>query len=146
VLGVINAPALDLTYYGIKGKGAYKILNGKHIKLEKLTENLSKLRAVVSRSHGCDKTANFLDKLRENGSSVSVITSGSALKFGLIAEGTADIYPRFAPTMEWDIAAGDVIVSEVGKSIRDLDEKKYMRYNKSSLKNPGFIVAENFWG
>ncbi len=141
VVGVINAPALGLVYYAVKGKGAYKILNDKHIKLEPSNKDLKKLKAVVSRSHGCEKTQNFLDGLRDKGAEVSVITSGSALKFGLIAEGAADIYPRFAPTMEWDIAAGDIIVSEVGMSIRDLEENEYMRYNKISLKNPGFIVA-----
>ncbi len=140
ILGVINAPAFGLTYYAQQGKGAYKILNNEHIKLEKQQPQQDIYRAVVSRSHRCDETESFLQKLYKNGKQVSVITSGSALKFGLIAEGAADIYPRFAPTMEWDTAAGHILVSEVGKQVKLTNDEQELGYNKVSLVNPAFIV------
>jgi 3'(2'), 5'-bisphosphate nucleotidase len=140
ILGVVNAPALGLIYYAEKGKGAYKILNNEHIKLETHQPLEGVFRAVVSRSHHCEQTEMYLQKLNDDGKQVSVIASGSALKFGLIAEGAADIYPRFAPTMEWDTAAGHILVSEVGKQVKLTSLDQELRYNKISLINPSFIV------
>jgi 3'(2'), 5'-bisphosphate nucleotidase len=140
ILGVVNAPALGLIYYAEEGKGAYKILNNEHIKLATHQPLEGIFRAVVSRSHHCEQTEMYLQKLNEDGKQVSVITSGSALKFGLIAEGAADIYPRFAPTMEWDTAAGHILVSEVGKQVKLTNLDQELRYNKISLINPSFIV------
>lgn len=140
ILGVVHAPALGLTYYAEEGKGAYKILNNEHIKLAMHQPQEGIYRAVVSRSHRCEQTDSFLKRLYKNGKQVSVIMSGSALKFGLIAEGTADIYPRFAPTMEWDTAAGHILVSEVGKQVKLTNQSKELTYNKMSLINPSFIV------
>lgn len=142
ILGVVNAPALGLVYYAELGRGAYKILNSEHIKLAIQQPIIDSFRAVVSRSHLCEETQMYLQKLNEQGKQVSVIASGSALKFGLIAEGAADIYPRFAPTMEWDTAAGQVLVSEVGKQVRSASEGQELCYNKISLVNPSFIVED----
>lgn len=141
ILGVVNAPALGLVYYAEEGKGAYKILNNEHIKLAAHQSETQAFRAVVSRSHLCEQTESYLQKLSQD-KEVSVISSGSALKFGLIAEGAADIYPRFAPTMEWDTAAGQVLVNEVGKQVKLAHEGDELRYNKVSLINPSFIVED----
>ena len=140
VFGVVTAPAFGLTYYAEEGKGAYKILNNEHIKLNVHQPQNGIFRAVVSRSHYCEQTENYINNLHDDGKQVNVITTGSALKFGLIAEGAADIYPRFAPTMEWDTAAGHILVSEVGKQVKLTDQDGRLRYNKVSLVNPSFIV------
>lgn len=142
ILGVVNAPALGLVYYAEEGKGAYKILNNEHIKLVVPPTETDLFRAVVSRSHRCEQTENYLQGLHTQGKQVSVTAYGSALKFGLIAEGAADIYPRFAPTMEWDTAAGHVLVSEVGKQVKLAYEGHELGYNKASLINPSFIVGD----
>lgn len=140
VMGVINAPALGLTYYAEKGKGAYKILNNMHTRLPIHTSEDDKIRAVVSRSHCCHATDSYLQNLCSLGKHVSIVSSGSALKFGLIAEGLADVYPRFSPTMEWDTAAGHILVKEIGKSIKLAESPYELCYNKVSLINPSFIV------
>ncbi|MEO8401000.1 MAG: 3'(2'),5'-bisphosphate nucleotidase CysQ [Gammaproteobacteria bacterium] len=139
IMGVINAPALGVIYYAEEGKGAYKKINDQHIFLPRQIAKIkNKLNIAVSRSHSCEKTQQFLAGFIDQ--EIITIASGSALKFGLIAEGSADIYPRFSPTMEWDTAAGHIIVNEVGKTLTLLDRVSPLQYNKQELKNPGFIV------
>lgn len=141
VLGVINAPALQVIYYAEQNKGAYKIQNN-HITHLTAHDAIQKdiIRVAISRSHACEKTAAYLQELAHHGKQVTVITAGSALKFGLVAEGLADIYPRFSPTMEWDTAAGQILIQEVGKKLLETDHHQTLQYNKLNLKNPEFIV------
>jgi 3'(2'), 5'-bisphosphate nucleotidase len=139
VLGVVYAPALDVLYYAEHGQGAYKIQKESHIKLVPQRKD-AVFRVVTSRSHSCEKTNAFLAELKSQGKQVATLSSGSALKFGLIAEGTANIYPRFTPTMEWDTAAGHVLINEVGKKLTLIGSDDVLQYNKSDLRNPGFIV------
>lgn len=143
VMGVLYAPALDVLYYAEEGKGAYKIQQMKQIKLAAIQKNVGSddVRVVASRSHFCEKTNNFLVELRNQGKHVTTLSSGSALKFGLIAEGSADIYPRFTPTMEWDTAAGHILINEVGKKLTVIGTDKVLQYNKEELRNPGFLVC-----
>lgn len=144
VLGVINAPALDVIYYAEQGKGAYKITNKKTTQLSlthSLSKNSNELIIAVSRSHYCEKTENFIVNLQSEGKRVTKLAAGSALKFGLVAEGLADVYLRFTPTMEWDTAAGHVLVNEVGKTINVIGSDTSLQYNKVELKNAGFIVS-----
>lgn len=139
VLGVIHAPALNVIYYAEQKAGAYKIAQDKKIKLPICTQkNADVINVAVSRSHFCEETENFIASLKKE-KQVNLISAGSALKFGLVAEGHADFYPRFTPTMEWDTAAGHVLINEVGKMIRT-PEGQELQYNKLSLQNPGFIV------
>lgn len=140
IIGVIHAPALNLTYYAEKNKGAYKISSQKTVKLSPVINNDNIMRVVTSRSHLCAKTQAFLNKLINDGNKLTIVPMGSALKFGLIAESSADIYPRLAPTMEWDTAAGDIIVQEVGKKILRIDDMLPLEYNKAELVNASFIV------
>lgn len=140
ILGVVHAPAIAVSYYAEKNKGVFKIANDELIRLPSQSDANNSIRAVVSRSHHCIQTESYLNELQQRGKQVKVITSGSALKFGLIAEGVADIYPRFAPTMEWDTAAGHILIKEAGKQITIVNDNQPLRYNKLSLVNPGFIV------
>jgi 3'(2'), 5'-bisphosphate nucleotidase len=78
--------------------------------------------------------------MRQKHGDVEVISRGSSLKMCLVAEGTADVYPRFAPTMEWDTAAGDAIVRAVGGEVVDANTELPLTYNKPDLHNPWFIV------
>lgn len=140
VLGIVHAPAIDVTYYAEEHKGAYKIKNHEIIKLLPISTANNVIRVAVSRSHGCAKTDAFLKTLEAQGKEIKIIPMGSALKFGLVAEGTADIYPRLAPTMEWDTAAGQIVVNEVGKKVLLVDSHEQLQYNKEVLINPSFIV------
>lgn len=134
VLGVVYAPALNLLYSSKKGEGAFK--NG--IKLP-LQRNDDFLKIVASKSHLNDQTKDFIDNIKTT-KQKEFISMGSSLKLCLVASNEADIYPRLAPTMEWDTAAADAIVREVGKMTYDFYTKKFLVYNKENLLNPYFIV------
>ncbi|HSW93258.1 MAG TPA: 3'(2'),5'-bisphosphate nucleotidase CysQ [Gammaproteobacteria bacterium] len=141
VMGVIHAPALGVIYYAEKNKGAFKIIQNKTMKLSPTqSEKNNTVTVAVSRSHFCHETETFLQDLRDQGKKVVTISAGSALKFGLVAEGLADIYPRLTPTMEWDTAAGQILVNEVGKKMTLIESGEVLRYNKKELKNGGFVV------
>lgn len=150
VAGVIYVPVTDELYAGISAEGAFKITNpAKNCtyadiqysgeKLPKIKENPTYVVAV-SRSHRHGKTEDFLDELRHKHGTIELISKGSSLKICLVAEGTADAFPRFGPTMEWDTAAGHALVKAVGKNIWHTDLKSELSYNKENLKNPNFIV------
>ena len=86
-------------------------------------------------------TENYVEGLKRKGHKVSIVSKGSSLKFCLVAEGKADIYPRFAPTMEWDTAAGHAICSAVGLKVMDQKTGVEMVYNKPNLLNNHFLVS-----
>ena len=148
VLGVVYAPAMDVTYYAKKGNGAFKVENGQSQKLPIITNTApeKKLTVVASRSHLSPETEVFIDALRSQTESVDMTSIGSSLKLCLVAEGSADYYPRLAPTMEWDTAAAQAVVLESGKRVFRYEEGKVLQnmepvvYNKANLLNPWFIV------
>lgn len=140
VLGVVYVPAFDVMYYGEKSIGSFKREgNGKAVKLESTPfEAPGKASIVVSRSHGDDTTA---QKLKTIGIEVSEeVPSGSSIKFCLVAEGKADLYPRLGPTMEWDTAAADAVYRY---STGSGDKFSPLSYNKETLKNPYFLLGLN---
>jgi 3'(2'), 5'-bisphosphate nucleotidase len=137
ILGVVYAPAVDKLYFAARGSGAFKV-DGELISQIKATRaRNATVRTVVSRSH-CTQEEN-LDRLTGGAHSHEVIAMGSSLKFCLVAEGTADMYPRIGPTMEWDMAAAHCILREAGGVVTDL-EGNAMRYNKPELRNSGFLA------
>jgi len=142
VLGVIYVPVKNVFYYAQKGVGSFKIDNGASAKAINATieTNKEKLVLVGSRSHGGEALNEYLEKKKEEYKEVELISSGSSLKFCLVAEGKADIYPRTGPTYEWDTAAGHAVVLESGKSVFDFESGKPLLYNKENLLNGWFIV------
>ncbi|HSH66228.1 MAG TPA: inositol monophosphatase family protein, partial [Bacteroidia bacterium] len=96
---------------------------------------------VASRSHLSEKTQDFIAGLKLEHKQVDFISSGSSIKLCIIAEGNADVYPRFAPTMEWDTAAGQAICEMAGKQVIDYSTNKPMLYNKPELLNNWFIAS-----
>lgn len=86
------------------------------------------------------ETEAFVKNIESERGSVGTISRGSSLKMCMVAEGKADCYPRFAPTMEWDTAAGHAIAKYAGKSVISVETGKELTYNKENLTNPGFIV------
>lgn len=96
--------------------------------------------AVASRSHLSPETQEFIDELRAEHPDLELRSAGSSLKICLVAEGSADVYPRFAPTMEWDTAAGHAIVRAAGGEVWQAEADVPLRYNKTDLLNPWFIV------
>ena len=140
VLGVVYAPALGDMYKAKKGEGAFK--NGERLPLEinKTPEKL--LRVVASKSHLSEETQVFIDHLAKGTERIEQVSKGSSLKLVMVAEGVADIYPRLAPTMEWDTGAADAVVREAGKMSYqyDNDQRDVMVYNKENLLNPWFVI------
>ncbi len=138
IMGVVHVPVQDTTYYAAEGLGAFKQQGDeppKSIRVRKPAP--SKLVIVGSRSHQTPAFAQYLQKL--NGE-YELISIGSSLKFCLVAEGVADLYPRLGPTSEWDTAAAHCVVSQAGGYVVDL-QGKALRYNtKPSVLNPYFLV------
>ncbi len=89
------------------------------------------------------ETLHYVETIKSAGKKVKIISKGSSLKFCLIAEGLADFYPRFAPTMEWDTAAGHAICNAVGVEVNSCKTNKSLLYNKENLINPWFLVNKN---
>lgn len=143
VLGVVYAPVLDLLYYAQKDQGAFK--QDKNKKSQRLPIHYHPdnhtLKVIVSKSHYNQETKEFVNNLKSQYEKIEFINIGSSLKLCLIAEGKADIYPRLAPTMEWDIAAGQTIVEESKGKIIKYKTKESIRYNKQNLLNPYFITT-----
>ena len=138
ILGVVEAPVLKKQFYGIVGKGAYLNWDGNEQELSNIEPvNLESegLRVVASRSHLNKETSDFLDQLNKP----EVVSMGSSLKFMMLAEQKADIYPRFAPTMEWDTAAAHAIILSLNGNVVDSNDRPLV-YNKENLLNPFFKV------
>ncbi|MEE9367549.1 MAG: 3'(2'),5'-bisphosphate nucleotidase CysQ [Pontiella sp.] len=170
VLGVVYVPVVETLYVG-RENGAFKAIKGQHYQnqedlLAKLPdlENFQPLkvsgkpsgplRVVASKSHCNEETVAFIAELEEKYGKAALVSKGSSLKLCMVAEGSADIYPRIAPTMEWDTAAADAVVRAAGgkvfeyvKEVRSSDylctneSVKEVPYNKKNLLNPYFVVS-----
>ena len=144
VLGVVYVPVFDNTYYAVKGNGSFKIdAEGNTDELHNGDDhyrNKDFVKVVASRSHLSDEVNEFVEILEEDGKEVEFISAGSSIKFCLVAEGEADVYPRFGPTMEWDTAAAQIVAEEAGRQVLHAETKEILKYNKESLFNPFFIV------
>jgi 3'(2'), 5'-bisphosphate nucleotidase len=150
VLGVIFVPALGDLYFSTLALGSFKInIDLKSYSIENILETADKLpleredktfTIVASRSHMSAETEGYVTEMKAKHGTVNLISKGSSLKLCMVAEGTADCYPRFAPTMEWDTAAGQAICEHAGFKVIDLNTKKDMMYNKEELLNKWFLV------
>ncbi|MCK9372263.1 MAG: 3'(2'),5'-bisphosphate nucleotidase CysQ [Sulfuricurvum sp.] len=138
ILGVVYAPALNEMYWAKKGEGAFK--NGISLPLQTNQNPEKLLRIVASKSHLSPETQEYIDTLSETTERIECVSKGSSLKLCMVAEGSADIYPRLAPTMEWDTAAADAIVRESGKMTFGYPDETAVVYNKENLLNPWFVV------
>lgn len=158
VLGFIHAPVLDTLYFARQGLGAYRLDHVQTIackddslliahseKLPSINGKKGEINVIASRSHLSPETEKFIARLNTEFDSVHTVSAGSSLKLCKVAEGSADIYPRFAPTMEWDTAAGQAIVEQAGGSVTLVDEEgntthDRLLYNRENLVNPWFVA------
>lgn len=140
VFGVVDVPVKGITYFAEKGSGAFKIENSvkSELKIRPLAAD-GFLKIVGSRSHQTDELLEYVERQKAN-YNVDFVAAGSSLKFCLIADGVADVYPRLGPTMEWDTAAGQMVAMEAGAEVLVFETGKPLQYNKSDLLNPYFIV------
>ncbi|AXH09206.1 3'(2'),5'-bisphosphate nucleotidase [Malaciobacter halophilus] len=135
ILGVVYAPALNDMYYS-DGTNSFK--NEEKLPLKTNNTPKEKLFVVASKSHLSSETQEFIDNLDTK--EVEQVSKGSSLKLCMVAEGIADIYPRLAPTMEWDTAAADAVVRNAGKMTYQYESNTQVVYNKEDLLNPCFVV------
>ena len=138
VLGVVYIPVTNEMYWAAKDEGAWYVKDGKEEKLNAPVFSLKdkNLGLVCSRSHLNEETQAFLDKFDEP----QTVSRGSSLKFLLLARGEAHIYPRLAPTMEWDTGAAQIVLEEAGGKIIDNNTNAPLLYNKENLLNPFFVA------
>lgn len=167
VLGVVYVPATRVLYYGIVGEGAWKCtvpaLEANFPEAGSLAAFLSQgapsdgkapfggeqlpvgrghdvFTVVASRSHMSPETQAYIQEMERVHGQVCTVSSGSSIKICLVAEGVADAYPRYAPTMEWDTAAGDAVARAAGRAVRNAENGKPLLYNKPDLLNPWFLA------
>jgi 3'(2'), 5'-bisphosphate nucleotidase len=149
VLGVVYAPVLNQLYLGVEGLGAYKIaltpdetfssdMLNESTRIPKATPPIYTI--VASKSHHSPETEAFVNQVRQKNGEIDFVSMGSSLKLCLVAEGVAHVYPRLAPTMEWDTAAGHAVCLAAGKRVYRHDDKTDLIYNKENLLNPFFVV------
>ena len=140
-LGVVYAPVKSLWYYGSKGGGAFKKSGNAEplpISPAALPKEGARWRVVGSRSHSSEDFNDFM----ANFSNADLVSMGSSLKLCMIADGSADLYPRLIPTCEWDTAAAQAVVEAAGGKVLNWETKQPLRYNtKDSLLNPYFVVC-----
>lgn len=150
VCGVIFVPVTDILYFGAQDVGSFRIeMIGEYPGLDAVLTSSTRLpqfhdrTAYVimgSRSHGSPELEEFVSKARNDHAQVELVPAGSSLKICRVAEGSADVYPRLGPTMEWDTAAGHAIVKFAGKGLTCWEIGGELAYNKENLLNPWFVV------
>lgn len=143
ILGVIHAPALKISYAGAAGLGAWRIEADRRQSIRTRRTAMPPV-VVISKSHRNPALHAFLQRLPAH----RAISRGSSLKFCLIAEGSADFYPRTGPTSEWDTGAGQALVEAAGGAVVTLADWRPLRYNtKASLLNPDFaVIGDSSYG
>lgn len=150
IMGVIYVPVTATLYVGIVDQGAWKLeVKNAEVTFEEIQELGLRLpqpstnqhfTIVGSRSHMSAETEAYIEELKKEHSQIDIVSKGSSLKICMVAEGIANEYPRFGPTMEWDTAAGHAIANAAGKKLWLTDLSKELSYNKENLLNPFFIV------
>jgi len=151
IMGVIYVPVKEELYFAMQGIGSYKV------SVNSVIENIETLISlshslpidykrenyviVGSRSHMSAETEVFFDEMKKKHGDVKVLAVGSSLKLCMVAEGKADAYPRYAPTMEWDTGAGHAIVKYAGFSVKQFNSTEDVIYNKEDFINPWFLVS-----
>jgi len=156
VAGIVYVPVKDLLYFGYTSAGerkAWKLARAAELgmvsceqiaahgrSLGAVVDGEYPMTAIVSRSHNTSESEELLTRLETAYGDVRRISSGSSIKLCLVAEGAADIYPRFAPTMEWDTAAGDAVCRAAGCRVTEKNAVTPLNYNKKDLHNPWFLV------
>ena len=154
IMGVIYVPVEDTLYFGAEGVGSRR-LKGAAAKIanntledtlntsDVLPQKQDRVFTMVgSRSHMSDETAQYFEGIKKEHPDAEIMSRGSSLKICMVAEGSADVYPRFAPTMEWDTAAGHGIAKYAGFEVVRPDDNLPLEYNKEDLLNPWFIVKK----
>ena len=136
IFGVVHVPVLDKTYVGCEGSGSELRAGGTATPIRVAKTSATPVRIVGSRSHRGSSLDAFLEKVGET----DLVPMGSSLKFCVVAEGRADVYPRLGPTSEWDTAAAQAVVEQAGGQVLELDGNPLSYNRKEDILNPWFVV------
>ncbi len=141
VMGIVYAPVLEEMYWASKGNGAFVEKDGQvsQLNINAFTKADEGLKLVCSRSHLNEATETFINGFTKP----ELVATGSSLKFLIIASGNAHVYPRLAPTMEWDTGAAQIVLEEAGGKVIDEETSEALKYNKENLLNPYFVAYGN---
>lgn len=153
VLGVVYAPVTGALYFGTEEKGSfyYKADAGADNDVAYIIQNAQKLplypsfntyKVVASVSHNTPETDTFIEGKRKQHGEINIVNAGSSIKLCLVADGSAQVYPRLAPTMEWDTAAGHAVAKFAGCRVYNYSTGTELVYNKENLLNPFFVVEK----
>ena len=153
VYGVVYVPVRQSLYFGGRGLKSYKVVGIEeiHERFDHYLDTAAKLpirneerpwTVIASRSHMSKETREYIDEVRQKKGEIELFSIGSSLKLCMIAEGRADEYPRFAPTMEWDTAAGQAVIEGSGGDVYHYESGKELTYNKENLVNPWFLATK----
>ena len=153
VLGVVYVPVTGVVYAGSQETGSFSFnTNHNGTSVSELLKDAVKLpfsiqqtqyTIVASRSHSTPETEAFIEERKKVHGDVNLISAGSSLKLCLVAEGKAQVYPRLAPTMEWDTAAGHAVAKFAGCKVYNYETNNELKYNKENLLNPWFVVERS---
>ncbi len=141
IWGVVQAPVMDLIYYGGSEFGVVKQTASGTTEISAREQVNSSCTFVVSRSHLSDKTKSLFTTLQDAGYTIDTAASGSSLKFCMIADGQADCYPRLGLTSEWDTAAAEAVLAGAGGEVIRFQDGKPLDYNKTDILNPEFMAC-----
>ena len=145
--GLVYAPVLDKLWYGGKGIGAWRVADGRHETIQTRPHDAGQVwRVVGSRSHVTPQQQAFMQRLP----GAQLMSVGSSIKLCMVAEGSADLYPKFGPTSEWDTAAGQAVVEAAGGQVLAWPGLTPLRYNQrpDTLINPDFMACarpDDYW-
>ncbi len=141
IMGVVYVPATEELFWALENAGAFYSANNERNQLNSQSFKITDqgLGVVCSRSHLNEETSAFIEDLN----APEKVSKGSSLKFLILAQGQAHLYPRLAPTMEWDTAAAQIILEEAGGQVLNFETKEPLRYNKENLRNPHFLALAN---
>ena len=153
VLGVVYAPVTGALYFAEEENGSFyfKADADKDFDVQDIVNNAQKLplhtsfttyKVVASKSHNTPETDAFIEAKRKLHGDINIVNAGSSIKLCLVAEGSAQVYPRLAPTMEWDTAAGHAVAKFAGCRVYDYGTGNELAYNKENLLNPSFVVEK----
>ncbi len=152
ILGVVFVPVTGVLYYGAEDMGSFAVTITGALTADNLESVLERATAlpgdnapsvytiVASRSHNSPETEVFIAEKKKEHGEVEIVSSGSSIKLCLVAEGKAQVYPRLAPTMEWDTAAGHGVAKYAGCKVYNYETNLDLTYNKENLLNPWFVV------
>ena len=141
ILGVVSAPAIHESFYGIPGYGSFKVKHGKEVRITTSLQDKNSCRITLSKSHQSHLDEDFIREIKNCFNEVEIVPAGSSLKLCRVADGSADIYCRMGSTFPWDISAGQAVAEGSGACVKNLSGERLGYEFNPEIRNPYFYCA-----